>query len=76
VPTATAFGRVILWWAVTDALDIGRLFPKITSASAQNALSRALFRSSPSETGHRYFQLWDWDIGQLLQLDYVYEPAT
>ena len=23
MPTATALGRVILWWAVTDALDMG-----------------------------------------------------
>jgi hypothetical protein len=28
VPTATALGRVILWWAATDVLDIGMIIPE------------------------------------------------
>ena len=69
VPTATALGRVILWWAVTAALDMGSLFIKNHARVCQLGLRRVSIRSSWGETGHRVLGVKNVCPGAIGHLD-------
>jgi len=54
VPTATKFGRVVLW-AVTDALDMVGIIPEICAHGLLQGTFERVILSQGHESGHRGF---------------------